>query len=153
LLSPVVARMVEAGLRAREQTGGLVDPTVGAALEAAGYDRDFARLEPSAAPLGTAFRAGTVELYGSVLVLQRGARLDLNGVVKAAAVDDALGLFPGKGFVSAGGDLAARGEVDVGLPGGGAVRLVASGLATSGRTKRRWMRAGAEQHHLIDPRT
>jgi FAD:protein FMN transferase len=116
LLSPVFARMVEAGLRAREQTGGLVDPTVGAALEAAGYDRDFARLEPSAAPLGTAFRAGTVEVYGSVLVLQRGARLDLNGVVKAAAVDNALGLFPGKGFVSAGGDLAARGEVDVGLP-------------------------------------
>jgi thiamine biosynthesis lipoprotein len=145
--------MVEAALRAREQTGGLVDPTLGAALEAAGYDRDFAALEPSAAQLGTAMRAGTIELYGRVLVLQRGARLDLNGVVKASAVDDALGLLHGKGFVSAGGDLATRGEVDVALPGGGAVRLVAGGLATSGRTKRRWLRAGDEQHHLIDPRT
>ena len=153
LVSPLFARMVEAALRAREQTGGLVDPTLGTALEAAGYDRDFAALEPSAAPLGTASCAGTVELYGRVLVLPRGARLDLNGVVKAAAVDDALGLFRGKGFVSAGGDLAARGEVDVALPGGGAVRLVSGGLATSGRTKRRWLRAGAEQHHLIDPRT
>jgi thiamine biosynthesis lipoprotein len=27
------------------------------------------------------------------------------------------------------------------------------GLATSGTTKRRWLRAGETQHHLIDPRT
>jgi thiamine biosynthesis lipoprotein len=26
-------------------------------------------------------------------------------------------------------------------------------LATSGKTKRRWLRAGVWQHHLIDPRT
>lgn len=152
-VSPLFARMVEAALRAREQTGGLVDPTLGAALEAAGYNRDFAALEPSAAPLGTASRPGRVELYGRVLVLPRGVRLDLNGVVKAAAVDDALWLLHGEGYVSAGGDLATRGEVDVALPGGGAVRLVSGGLATSGRTRRRWLRAGAEQHHLIDPRT
>jgi thiamine biosynthesis lipoprotein len=152
-VSPLFARMVEAALRAREQTGGLVDPTLGAALESAGYDRDFGALEPSAAPLGTASRPATVQLYGRVLVLPRGVRLDLNGVVKAAAVDDALGLLHGEGYVSAGGDLATRGEVDVALPGGGAVRLVSGGLATSGRTKRRWLRAGAEQHHLIDPRT
>src|SRR5947208_3006117 len=38
-------------------------------------------------------------------------------------------------------------------PGGGSVGLVSGGLATSGRTKRRWVRAGVEQHHLIDPRT
>ena len=36
--------MVEAALWARETTGGLVDPTLGVALEAAGYDRDFAEL-------------------------------------------------------------------------------------------------------------
>lgn len=153
LVSPLFARMVEAALRAREQTGGLVDPTLGAALEAAGYDRDFAALAPVREPAGHAGSAGTVELYGRVLVLGAGVRLDLNGVVKAAAVDDALGLLRGPGFVSAGGDLATGEEVDVALPGGGAVRLVAGGLATSGRTKRRWLRNGAEQHHLIDPST
>ena len=153
LVSPLFARTVEAALRAREQTGGLVDPTLGAALEAAGYDCEFAALEPSSEPPGAAARGGRVELYGRVLVLQRGVQLDLNGVVKAAAVDDALRLLHGPGFVSAGGDLATRGDVDVALPGGGAVRLVSGGLATSGRTKRRWIRAGAEQHHLIDPRT
>lgn len=153
LVSPLFARMVEAALQAREQTDGLVDPTLGAALEAAGYDRDFAVLAPDASAGGPASRAGTVELYGRVLLLGAGVRLDLNGVVKAAAVDDALGLLAGPGFVSAGGDLATRGEVDVALPGGGAVRLVSGGLATSGRTKRRWLRGGVEQHHLIDPRT
>jgi thiamine biosynthesis lipoprotein len=80
-------------------------------------------------------------------------QLDLNGVVKAMAVDDALARLDGPGFVSAGGDLATRGEVDVALPRGGAVRLHAGGLATSGRTTRRWLRGGEEQHHLIDPAT
>jgi len=153
LVTPLFGRMVEAALRAREQTGGLVDPTLGGALEAAGYDRDFARLEPLAAPPAPAGAAGHVELYGRVLVLGRGVRLDLNGVVKAAAVDDALRLLSRPGFVSAGGDLATRGEMDVALPGGGAVRLLKGGLATSGRTKRRWLRGGEEQHHLIDPAT
>ena len=49
--------------------------------------------------------------------------------------------------------MAANGPRDVELPGGGSVRLVAGGLATSGRTKRRWLRGGEEQHHLIDPAT
>jgi thiamine biosynthesis lipoprotein len=153
LVTPLFARMVEAALRAREQTDGLVDPTLGAELEAAGYDRDFSRLEPAEAVPALARSSGKVELYGRVLLLGRGVRLDLNGVVKAAAVDDAVELLSGHGFVSAGGDLAARGEVDVALPGGGAVRLVEGGLATSGRTKRRWLRGGEEQHHLIDPAT
>jgi thiamine biosynthesis lipoprotein len=62
-------------------------------------------------------------------------------------------LIDGDGFVSAGGDLAARGAVDVALPGGGAVRLLRGALATSSVAKRRWLRAGAWQHHLIDPST
>jgi thiamine biosynthesis lipoprotein len=153
LVTPLFAEMVGAALEAREQTGGLVDPTLATALEAAGYDRDFSRLIPSAEPTAPAGGAGHVELYGRVLVLGRGVRLDLNGVVKAAAVDDALRLLTGPGFVSAGGDLATRGEVDVALPGSGVVRLISGGLATSGRTKRRWLRGGEEQHHLIDPAT
>jgi thiamine biosynthesis lipoprotein len=78
-------------------------------------------------------------------------KLDLNGVVKALAVDAALELLDGDGFVSAGGDLAARGALDVALPGGGAVRLTRGALATSGNSGRAWMRGGTLQHHLIDP--
>ena len=54
LVSPLFARMLRVALRAFEQTGGLVDPTLGAALEAAGYDRDFAALSPNGAPAGAA---------------------------------------------------------------------------------------------------
>jgi thiamine biosynthesis lipoprotein len=153
LVSPLFSRMVEAALHAREQTDGLVDPTLGAALEAAGYDRDFAELGPRDEPAAEPSGRGHVELYGRVLVLGAGVRLDLNGVVKSVTVDDALQLVGGQGFVSAGGDVATRGPVDVALPGGGAVRLVEGGLATSGRTKRHWMRGGSEQHHLIHPST
>ena len=61
-----------------------------------------------------------------------GLRLDLNGVVKGRAVDDALALLEGDGFVSAGGDLATRGELVVALPAGGTVTLHSGALATSG---------------------
>ena len=73
-------------------------------------------------------------------------------MVKALAVDEAVGLLD-EGFVSAGGDLATKGALDVGLPGGGAVRLVRGALATSGSATRSWRRGGELQHHLIDPRT
>ena len=155
VVSALFARALEQGLWASEITGGLVDPTLGAAIEAAGYDRDFAAVASSPEPAGPAqpARPEAVSLLGRVLLLRGGVKLDLNGVVKAAAVDDGLQLLAGPGFVSAGGDLATRGEVDVALPGGAAVRLVSGGLATSGRTKRRWLRAGYGQHHLIDPAT
>ena len=153
LVSALFSRMVGLALRARESTGGLVDPTLGAALEAAGYDRDFAAIKATNEPAGAAQPTGRVTLLGHVLVLGAGVHLDLNGVVKAAAVDDAARLLSGPGFVSAGGDLATRGEIDVSLLDGGSVRLVSGGLATSGRSKRRWLRGGDEQHHLIDSAT
>jgi thiamine biosynthesis lipoprotein len=74
-----------------------------------------------------------------------GLALDLNGVVKSLAVDEAAATMDGHGFVSVGGDLAVRGSVDVALPAGGAIRVVSGGLATSGTVSR-----GA---HLVDPAT
>lgn len=88
---------------------------------------------------------GDVRLDGRLLGREPGLALDLNGVVKSMAVDEAAGLLAGDGFVSAGGDLAVRGPVDVGLPGGGAVRVVDGGLATSGTATR--------GRHLVDPAT
>ena len=154
-VSPLFARAVRAALDAAEETDGLVDPTLGAALESAGYDRDFALLGDDPVPPGAAqpSRLGEVALRGELLQRPPGLALDLNGVVKALAVDEAVAALSSSGFVSAGGDLAVRGPVDVGLPGGGAVRVVRGGLATSGVVSRRWLRGGEEQHHLIDPRT
>jgi FAD:protein FMN transferase len=154
VVSPLFARTLRVALDVAQATGGLVDPTLGCALENAGYDRDFDGLAPDGV-LGPAVpsRLGEVRLDGVILRRPPGLRLDLNGVVKAIAVDEAVATLAGPGFVSAGGDLAVRGSVDVGLPGGGVVRVVQGGLATSGVVSRRWCRAGAVQHHLIDPRT
>jgi thiamine biosynthesis lipoprotein len=154
-ISPLFASALRAALDAAAATGGLVDPTVGSALEAAGYTVDFPRLEPDPLPPGPGVPGSwrSLRLAGPLLFLPRDVKLDLNGVVKALAVDDSVGLLDGDGFVSAGGDLAARGELDVALPGGDAVRLVRGALATSGRSARTWLRGGRLQHHLIDPRT
>jgi FAD:protein FMN transferase len=154
-VSPLFAETLAVALRAARETEGLVDPTLGAALEAAGYDRDFA----SIAPVDESPKAGRPGAWRSVLLigrrvgLPRGLRLDLNGVVKSLAVDDALGLVSGPGFVSAGGDVAVRGEVTVALPDGDSVLLRQGALATSGSAKRRWVRNGQVQHHLIDPQS
>jgi FAD:protein FMN transferase len=151
-LTPVseeFASMVTLALDAARATGGLVTPTVGAALLNAGYDRDFSCLpthdevavEPVRVP-----SARCLVLFGNVLLLQEPVTLDLNGVVKGKTVDDALALL-GSGWVSAGGDVATTVPLVVGLPGGDSVTLDRGGLATSSVAKRAW-RGG---HHLIDP--
>jgi thiamine biosynthesis lipoprotein len=155
LVSKLFADTLAIALDAASVTDGLVDPTLGAAIVAAGYDRDFAELDESQATkchFAGSGRWTSVRLTGRLLTRPAGLQLDLNGVVKALAVDDALRLLSGRGFVSAGGDLAANGPVDVALPLGGAVRVVEGGIATSGSVGRHWRRgAGVEQHHLIDP--
>jgi FAD:protein FMN transferase len=118
-LSPLFARVLATALEAADSTGGLVDPTLGATRR--------------------------LRQKGRLVGRPPGTKLDLNGVVKSLAVDEALARISGPGFVSAGGDVAARGTMIVGLPGGGTLRLQNGGLATSGTT--RW------HDHLIDPRT
>lgn len=149
------AKMLERALTAAAKTDGLVDPTLGEAIDAAGYDRDFDELTalPEPARPGSPGRWRSVRLTGRLLRRPEGLLLDLNGVVKGQTVDDALALIAGEGFVSAGGDYGGRGAFDVALPDGGAVRVTHGALATSGKTRRRWLRAGVWQHHLIDPRT
>lgn len=153
-VSDVFAETLRLALEAQRETGGLVDPRLGAHLEAAGYDRDFRFLAgtASAAPIPPPAREA-VQLDGCTVLVPVGIRLDLNGVVKGRTVDEAVALLAGDGYVSAGGDLATHGEIVVSLPGGGTVALVQGALATSGTDRRRWALPGGEAHHLVDPRT
>lgn len=154
VISEQFARAVEVALWAARHTNGLVDPTLLDALEHAGYDCDFGDLEDTG-PAGPA-RLGRwrdVRLHGRLLTLPPALRLDLNGVVKSMAVDDALALAGTGGWVSAGGDLATTRPLEVALPAGGSIRLERGALATSSSATRHWMRAGEPQHHLIDPRS
>ncbi len=153
LVSQLFADTLRVALNASEDTHGVVEPTLGAALESAGYTRDSSLLFADPRPPGPARASSPVIALGRLVGLRPGVKLDLNGVVKSLAVDDALALLSGEGFVSAGGDLAARGEITVALPGGGSVSLRKGALATSGITNRTWLRGGEVQHHLIDART
>jgi thiamine biosynthesis lipoprotein len=154
-VSSELASALAVALDAAAQTDGLVDPTLGRALTGAGYDRDFADVADDLRPAapGQRGRWREIRLQGSLVEHPVGIELDLAGVVKALAVDAAADLLDGPGWVSAGGDIATRGAVDVALPGGGAVRLVSGGMATSGTVHRRWRRGGVLQHHLVDPAT
>ncbi len=151
--------VVELALSAREQTGGLFDPTVHDALVAAGYDRSF----PELAACGQAPRenrrnscGGSVHLDGRTIRLQPGTHLDLGGIGKGYAVDrvaDQIALT-GNCLVNAGGDLAVRGGAwPVGVTTDLTVELTRGGIATSGRDRRCWHRGDEQLHHLIDPRT
>jgi thiamine biosynthesis lipoprotein len=154
-VTPLFAQVLGAALAAAARTDGLVDPTLGNAIEAAGYDRDFADLtddpRPAGRPVPGSWRS--LRLAGTLLFRLPGTKLDLNGVVKAMAVDAALRLISGDGFVSAGGDVATRGTAVVGLPAGDAIAVTGGGIATSGTTRRRWRRGGVLQHHLLDAGT
>jgi thiamine biosynthesis lipoprotein len=154
LVSEEFASMLFLGIDAARATDGLVTPCVGGAIMAAGYDRDFPRLpddvgavEPAAVPPWTA-----MSVRGRALLRTEAIVIDLNGVVKGRTVDDALALA-GRGWVVAGGDIAAIEPVVVGLPGGDSVTLHRGGLATSSVATRRWLADGVAQNHLIDPRT
>jgi thiamine biosynthesis lipoprotein len=172
----LIARAVDAW----RDTGGRYDPTVLAALEAAGYDRDFdtvARVaDDGVAPRPTAAvpGCGDVELDDlvSAVRLPPGVTLDLGGIGKGAAADEvsaellAAGVDGVRGvLVNLGGDLRARGDapdphgwvVDVDDPldtgATGLLALAEGAIATSTRLRRTWTRGDRVLHHLIDPRT
>jgi thiamine biosynthesis lipoprotein ApbE len=179
-VSPLLAQALAVALRAARLTDGDVDPTVGRAMAAIGYDRDFPLVPVSGPPLMLTvtsvpgWRQVQFDEQSRLLVLPAGARLDLGATAKAWAADrsaarlaEALGCGV---LVSLGGDIAVAGEIP---PGGWRVRVqdvtgrpedppvgpsavVAirdGGLATSSTAARRWRRGGDVLHHILDPRT
>ncbi len=94
LLGDGLAEALGVALAAARWTGGLVDPTVGDALIALGYDRDFAAIEsvrgePRAAP-APAPGWRLVLLDGRALQLPASVRLDLGATAKGLGSDRAV---------------------------------------------------------------
>ena len=116
-VSPLLAEAVAVALRAARLTDGDVDPTVGAAMSAAGYDRDFHQIEPNGPPLRLTVRQvpgwREVRLDGRSLTLPAGVQLDLGATAKAWAADRSAARIArqlGCGvLVSLGGDIAVAG--------------------------------------------
>jgi thiamine biosynthesis lipoprotein len=156
-LAEVVSRAVEA----RTRTRGRFDPTVHDALVQAGYDRTFDELRPDAAHDRSRARCGgEIEVTGRLIRLEPGYRVDLGGIGKGFAAERGAEILAGAGpaLVSAGGDIAVRGRPEDGfwpiaVEDGPTLGLTEGGLATSGSDRRRWLFAGRERHHLIDPAT
>lgn len=155
-------------------SGGLFDPVVLDDLLALGYDRTFEEVgthtDGKAAARGRRFRWPdiSVDAAGRSVVRPFGARIDLGGIAKGAAVDAAmaeLSGYPGA-LIDVGGDIRVTGRpddadawiiaVEDGQSGAGTlgyVRLRDGAVATSSLRKRRWVHNGEAVHHIIDPRS
>jgi thiamine biosynthesis lipoprotein len=174
-VDPVLFAAVRVALRAAEDTGGLVDPTLGRSMIAVGYDRSFAGVPPASAgavtpvrPTG-AWRGVGLDEASRTITLPAGVELDLGATAKAWAADVAATLIAerlGCGtLVNLGGDLALAGDAPAGGwrvrvtadhargTGGQVVAVRSGGLATSSTTVRTWTRADQVLHHVLDPAT
>jgi thiamine biosynthesis lipoprotein len=176
-VSRLLAEALAVSLDAARATDGLVDPTVGTAVRALGYDSDFALVaqdsdqavaDPVAAPGWWRVALDERERFA---LLPRGIDLDLGATAKALAADRAaarISAETGCGvLVNLGGDLTVSGPAPDGGwvlrvcddhaagpdEAGPMVTVESGGVATSSTTVRTWRRAGRRLHHVVDPRT
>ena len=173
VVSELLGGCLAAALYAADITDGLVDPTVGQAVVASGYDAD----------LDTVRAHGPVAAHGAVVVpgwrtvaydprsrnllLRQGTVLDLGATAKAHAADliasRLVSELSGGFLVNLGGDIAVSGLLpiggwDIGVEDEyGVVRqvVVSTGqaVATSSTRRRTWTAGGERRHHIVDPRT
>ena len=176
-VSALLFEALRVAVDAAERTGGAVDPTIGNAIAALGYDADLD--EVLARPAGPPPVLGPVAGYAHVQLnpadrtvrIPRGVRLDLGSTAKALAADRAAARIAqavGSGvLVSLGGDVAVSGSPP---PGGWAVgiaresstpaglvdqvvAITRGGLASSATSVRAWKAGDREVHHILDPRS
>jgi thiamine biosynthesis lipoprotein len=175
-VSPLLFEALEVAYSVAERTHGAVDPTVGNAIEALGYDRDFEQIESR--PLRTTdlgpvpgFRQLRLDSRRMTAWIPEGVRLDLGSSAKALLVDRAstdIADRLGSGtLVSIGGDVAVAGEappegwaigiaVDSSMGADDVEQVVAihrGGLASSSTAVRSWQMGIRQVHHIVDPRT
>jgi thiamine biosynthesis lipoprotein ApbE len=137
-VSPLLLEALMLALDAARMTDGDVDPTLGRALELAGYDRDWRLLpapgaeavraagESASAPQSPALKLRAVSGWHAVALdqatrtvrLPQGVRLDLGATAKALAADRAAAAARTAGgcgvLVSLGGDIATAGPAPTG---------------------------------------
>lgn len=179
-VSPMMRRVVEAGVKAACATGGLVDPTLLPQIERAGYD---GHLEPDGVPVAVAlalaparapgrgavdpaWRRVSTDRRAGTVTRAPGVRIDPGGIAKGVFADELAAALSGYGaFVvdccgdmRLGGSLALARDVHVASPFDESTlhtfALAGGGVATSGIGRRGWIdREGRPAHHLLDPAT
>jgi FAD:protein FMN transferase len=176
-VSPLLFEALEVAVDVAERTHGAVDPTVGNAVSALGYDRDFdqVRDQPSlpSKVLGPVVGYGHIHLDARTRTVRipKGVLLDLGASAKALVADRSAARIAdqlGTGvLVSLGGDVAVAGRPP---PGGWAIGIAVEssapardvdqvvaihegGLASSSTAVRTWKVDTEVIHHVIDPST
>lgn len=175
---PLMARLALAVREAGERSGGLVDGTLVAEIERAGYDRDLRHaplalatalaLAPERAPAAASpwrrWRQVEVDLAASTVTRPPGVMLDSGGLAKGLFADVLGELLAGHaGFaIDCAGDLLVGGAAQIERPirvqspfDGRTLHtfeLSRTGVATSGIGRRSWLdRDRRPAHHLLDP--
>jgi thiamine biosynthesis lipoprotein len=163
--------VLTAALDAAEQTDGIVDPCLGGLVDRAGYRiwRDGAAVADSSLRVSRPGSWRGIEIrpargHGQVR-LPVDAQLDLGALAKAWLADRLAEKVADQGIeviADMGGDIRAiafdrpwvvgadSGRPEIESPVFG---VADTGLATSGRNRRRWESGGRAGHHIIDPRT
>jgi thiamine biosynthesis lipoprotein len=179
-VSPVMARLIAAIQNAAEESGGLVDGTLAAEIERAGYAEHLepgtlalAELlagAPARAPAGPSPRsrwsAVSLDRRGGTVTRPPEVRFDSGGIAKGLFGDILAGVLGGhpafavdcSGDLRIGGTAALERPVRVASPFDESIihsfELSEGAVATSGIGRRSWLDAdGRPAHHLLDPAT
>jgi FAD:protein FMN transferase len=179
-VSPLMRRMVEVGLRAARDTGGLVDFTLADDIERAGYATHMTGEGTAlhtalghAPPRGAAsphpderWRLVSVDPQAGVVLRPPGLRIDVGGIAKGVFADELAVMLDGfdayaldcAGDVRIGGRAGVARPVHIAGPFDGSTLhtflLTSGGVATSGIGRRSWtLETGRPAHHLLDPGT
>lgn len=173
-LSPHFSAVLECALRIAEETEGAFDPTLGALVDLWGFGaKPPAREIPSDSEIRAALAAAgwrKLKRNGATLTQPGGLRLDLNGIAKGYAVDEAARIVSAAGVVSflieIGGELKSAGVKPDGqpwwvdlerAPGDEAARLLLAlynqAVASSGDYRRSAEINGETIAHTLDPAT
>lgn len=176
-VTPLLFDALEVACVIAVKTAGIVDPTVGSALVALGYDRDFDEIGSEGPSSGCRAQPApgwwqiALDPAARTVGVPTGVHIDLGATAKAFVAERSahrIAAMLGCGvLVNLGGDVSVAGR---GPKGGWAVgiasdctrpvdavdqvvTLFAGGLATSGTTARSWVRDGRTVHHIVDPWT
>jgi thiamine biosynthesis lipoprotein len=164
---PLLLRALEVALEVARLSNGAFDPTVGAEMEAHGFDRDYRtgnRGRSGVLAQTGSFRDVRVDPVLGTVTLARPLLLDLGAVAKGLAMDLAGVELAGLGSfaINAGGDVLVRGRNAEGHAWTIGVKdpqrpqelitvlaLDEGAVCTSGA----YERSSAAGHHILDPRS
>ena len=175
LVSADTVVLLDTMKQAWRTTGGRYDPTMLAAIIAAGYstsiDGSGKRSRSAGRPAaGQTIGDVAIDPVTTAVLVPPGLGLDPGGIGKGLAADmivtELLSGGTGGALVGVGGDLAAAGKPPTAAGWQVAVEhpldasrslarlaLKAGGVATSSTLSRSWVKDGSRRHHALDPLT